>query len=88
MATAAYNAGPSRAKRWAGTKPIEGAIYAEAIPFAETRQYVQKVMANAHFYATRLGNKAQSLKRRLGVIGPTSAVPVMDDMDKPELVDK
>ena len=30
---------------------IEGAIYAETIPFNETRDYVKKVMANATYYA-------------------------------------
>ncbi len=57
MATAAYNAGPSRAKKWMAAVPLEGAIYAETIPFSETRTYVQKVMANAHLYASALGLK-------------------------------
>jgi len=77
MATAAYNAGPSRAKRWMGSEPMEAAIYIETIPFAETRSYVQKVMANAQMYAPRLGRSVSSLKSRLGVIPGTS---------KPELV--
>ncbi len=68
MATAAYNAGPSRAKKWMGNTPLEGAIYAETIPFSETRLYVQKVMANAHLYAPRLGLKPMPLKKRLGII--------------------
>jgi soluble lytic murein transglycosylase len=68
MATAAYNAGPSRAKKWAAEIPLEGAIYAETIPFSETRNYVQKVMANAHLYAPRLGLKTMSFKQRLGII--------------------
>jgi len=68
MATAAYNAGPSRAKKWVATLPLEGAIYVETIPFSETRSYVQKVMANAHLYAPRLGLKPISLKQRLGTI--------------------
>lgn len=67
MATAAYNAGPGRARRWA-TEPMEGAIYAETIPFAETRNYVQKVMSNAHYYAHRVDAKLQSLKQRLGQV--------------------
>ena len=68
MATAAYNAGPSRAKKWMAATPLEGAIYAETIPFSETRLYVLKVMANAHLYAPRLGLKSMPLKQRLGVI--------------------
>ena len=72
LATAAYNAGPGRARRWAADQPLEGAIYAETIPFAETRNYVQKVMGNAYFYANRLGLKLQSLKQRLGRVAGTA----------------
>lgn len=72
MATAAYNAGPSRAKRWLASEPMEAAIYIETIPFAETRGYVQKVMANAQMYAPRLGRSVLSLKSRLGVIPGTN----------------
>ncbi len=68
MATAAYNAGPSRARKWRATRPLEGAIYAETIPFSETRTYVKRVMENAHLYAQRLGLKNIPLKTRLGVI--------------------
>jgi soluble lytic murein transglycosylase len=68
MATAAYNAGPSRARRWAANTPLEGAIYAETIPFSETRNYVKKVLANAHMYAARLGLPVLTLKKRLGTI--------------------
>ncbi|MDO9206388.1 transglycosylase SLT domain-containing protein [Methylotenera sp.] len=74
MATAGYNAGPSRAKRWMASGPLEAAIYIESIPFTETRQYVQKVMANAQLYAPRLGSKVQTLKSRLGII-PGSGKP-------------
>lgn len=73
MATAAYNAGPSRARKWAANTPLEGAIYAETIPFGETRSYVKKVLANAHMYAPRLGLPAVTLKKRLGVV-PARAV--------------
>jgi len=72
LATAAYNAGPSRAKRWQAITPLESAIYIETIPFAETRSYVQKVMANAQMYAPRLGKPPMSMKARLGVISGTS----------------
>ncbi len=85
MATAAYNAGPNRAKKWQATTPLEGAIYAETIPFSETRSYVQKVMANAHLYAYQLGLKAKSLKERLGVI-PGNVTAPAEDNPSPELV--
>lgn len=68
LATAAYNAGPSRARRWQADKPLEGAIYIETIPFLETREYVKKVMANALYYSHRLGLERTALKDRLGTV--------------------
>lgn len=68
LASAAYNAGPGRARRWRADQPLEGAIYAETIPFDETRDYVKKVMSNAVYYAALFENKPQSLKSRLGVV--------------------
>jgi soluble lytic murein transglycosylase len=70
LASAAYNAGPIRAQSWRSRKPIEGAIYAETIPFSETRDYVKKVMNNTMYYARQFGQHAISLKERLGVIYP------------------
>lgn len=83
MATAGYNAGPSRAKRWQASEPLEAAIYIESIPFTETRLYVQKVMANAQLYAPRVDAKIQTLKSRLGTI-PGSAKPEIISEDNPE----
>jgi soluble lytic murein transglycosylase len=70
LASAAYNAGPGRARAWRPDSATEGAVYAETIPFNETRDYVQKVMANTTYYAHAFSEELQSLKRRLGVIGP------------------
>ncbi|HEX7054720.1 MAG TPA: transglycosylase SLT domain-containing protein [Burkholderiales bacterium] len=80
LASAAYNAGPSRARRWRDeTRPLEGAIYVETIPFPETRDYVKKVMANAVFYAVLNDGEATSLKKRLGTIEPLSAAAPLDE---------
>ncbi len=68
LATAAYNAGPGRARRWQAATPLEGAVYIETIPFLETREYVKKVMANAMHYSQRLGMERTALKDRLGVV--------------------
>jgi soluble lytic murein transglycosylase len=68
LATAAYNAGPGRAKRWRSAEPLEGAIYAESIPFSETRDYVKQVMVNAWYYAHQLGNQNLKLKEILGSV--------------------
>jgi soluble lytic murein transglycosylase len=52
---------------------MEGAIFAESIPYAETRSYVKNVLANATNYAALFDNKPQSLKARLGVVRPGGA---------------
>ena len=75
LATAAYNAGPSRPRLWRSSleKTVEGAIFAETIPFSETRGYVKSVLANATWYAALFENKPQSLKARLGQVSPKDA---------------
>ncbi|MDR2196304.1 MAG: transglycosylase SLT domain-containing protein [Gallionellaceae bacterium] len=82
LASAAYNAGPGRARQWRGDIPLEGAIYVETIPFDETRDYVKKVMSNTVYYAQLFGQPQQSLKRRLGTIAAKDAVnqlPIPDE---------
>jgi len=75
LATAAYNAGPARARTWRGlvTAPMEGAIFVESIPFEETRTYVRNVMSNATNYAALFEKRPQSLKARLGTVAPSGA---------------
>lgn len=77
LATAAYNAGPGRPRAWRSTltRPIEGAIFAETIPFTETRDYVKKVMSNATYYAVLLTGAAQSLKARMGFVAQRGYAP-------------
>lgn len=75
LASAAYNAGPTRANRWRGDAPLEGAIYAETIPFDETRDYVKKVMSNTIYYAKLFGHPSESLKERLGIIATNKPKP-------------
>ncbi|MEO8169620.1 MAG: transglycosylase SLT domain-containing protein [Oxalobacteraceae bacterium] len=72
LASAAYNAGPGRPRAWRATLPgtVEGAIFAETIPFSETRGYVKNVLSNATYYAALFEGQPQSLKARLGMIGP------------------
>jgi soluble lytic murein transglycosylase len=71
MAAAAYNAGPNRPRRWREGQPLEAAVWAENIPFNETRDYVKKVLSNATIYAALNGGPTPSLKARLGqTIGP------------------
>ncbi len=73
LASAAYNAGPGRARRWRGEAPLEGAIYAETIPFEETRDYVKKVMSNTAYYAEQFQAPPRPLKQRLGTVAPKTS---------------
>ena len=76
LAAAAYNAGPNRPRSWrggSGSPVLEAAIWAENVPFAETRDYVKKVLANTTVYAALITGQPQSLKARLGSIGPRDA---------------
>jgi soluble lytic murein transglycosylase len=85
MAAAAYNAGPGRPRSWrgsAGSPVLEAAIWAENIPFNETRDYVKKVLANTTLYAAMITGQTQSLKARLGRIGPRDAA-VPDNSELP-----
>jgi soluble lytic murein transglycosylase len=70
LASAAYNAGPGRARAWRADEPMDAAVYAESIPFNETRDYVKKVMSNASYYNQQFGQTLRSLKERIGVIAP------------------
>ena len=72
LASAGYNAGPGRPMLWRSKldSKVEGAIFAETIPFNETRDYVKNVMSNAVYYAALFSGQPQSLKQRLGEIVP------------------
>jgi soluble lytic murein transglycosylase len=67
LATAAYNAGPSRVRQWIDTygDPRDGDVdlvdWIESIPFDETRNYVQRVMENLQVYRSRLTKGASRL---------------------------
>lgn len=66
LASAGYNAGPNRARRW---QPIVAAVdadqYTESIPFLETRDYVKHLMTNAVHYGLLLQRGEQSLGQRM-----------------------
>ena len=79
LAAAAYNAGPNRPRVWrgqAGAPTIDAAIWAENVPFPETRDYVKKVLSNTTNYAALISGQPQSLRARLGTVGPASAQAV------------
>jgi soluble lytic murein transglycosylase len=66
LAAAAYNAGPGRVRQWQkiseGKLPFD--IWVEVIPFSETRQYVQNLLAFRVIYAYRLGLPQEMLSEK------------------------
>ncbi|ATC97285.1 MULTISPECIES: transglycosylase SLT domain-containing protein [Pseudoalteromonas] len=57
IATASYNAGYHKVKRWLPQEAVDFDLWVEAIPYRETREYVKNVYAYRQVYATRSGNK-------------------------------
>lgn len=57
MALAGYNAGPGNAARWRRdlAKVSDPVLFIESLPFAETRNYVERVLTNYWLYRERLG---------------------------------
>lgn len=61
LATASYNAGWSRVKKWLPeNEALESDIWVELIPFKETRNYVKAVMAYKQIYNAQLSNQVPS----------------------------
>jgi soluble lytic murein transglycosylase len=83
LAAAAYNAGPGRPRSWRNGPVMEAAIWAENVPFNETRDYVKKVLANTTNYAALISGRPQSLKERLGTVGPRNAAEPEPNKDLP-----
>jgi soluble lytic murein transglycosylase len=73
LAAAAYNAGPSRPRRWRCDSAPDLAAWTEGIPFSETRDYVKKVLSNAAYYAAVLRGEKPSLRGPLALPAGTAA---------------
>lgn len=62
---AAYNAGPGNLGKW--TRRVDfrddPLLFIESIPSPETREYIEKVLANVWVYRFRLGQRVPSLER-------------------------
>lgn len=75
LATAGYNAGLTRARRWQPEfQSLASDQYTESIPLHETRDYVKKVMTNAAHYGVILGQGPQAIESRMPTI-PTRSTP-------------
>ena len=65
LATAAYNAGPHRVKRWRPETGQSADVWVDRIPFHETRNYVRNVMAYTAIFEHRLERPITRLQERL-----------------------
>jgi soluble lytic murein transglycosylase len=78
LATAAYNAGPSRVKSWRPRESVVAAdIWVETIPYEETRDYVKNVMAYTTVYDHRLQREPVRLCTRMPPVGPAGGDTVV-----------
>ncbi|WP_426662159.1 transglycosylase SLT domain-containing protein [Rhodanobacter aciditrophus] len=76
LASAAYNAGPSRVDQWLdarGSLPPD--LFIATIPYKETREYVARVMDYSVMYGWRLHGSVLPMSDRLTPIGQTYALP-------------
>lgn len=75
LATAAYNAGPSRVDQWIPKdKTISADQWIDTIPFSETRAYVKAVMEYTTIFKSLLNKKYDRLENFMQPIGKTQKV--------------
>ena len=71
LATAAYNAGPSRVDKWLpNDRSVPADVWIETIPFKETRKYVTSVMSYAIIYQQRIQRNEFKMSRLLFDVRP------------------
>lgn len=68
LAAAAYNAGPSNVKRWLPSiKTMPADLWVEIVPYKETRNYVQAVLAYATVFDTFLDKDVRISSRMMDI---------------------
>lgn len=71
LATAAYNAGPHRVRNWLPENtPLPADIWAENIPFNETRRYIRAVMSYKATFDYQLKRPIIPLSERMPAVWP------------------
>jgi len=74
LASAAYNAGPHRVKRWLPEDEEKPATrWIAMVPFNETRDYIQRILAYMAIYDWRMEQPATPIKKYMPDILPTEA---------------
>ena len=71
LASAAYNAGPHRVKRWLPEEESQEAErWVAMVPFNETRKYIQRVLAYSAIYDWRMEMPITTLDEHMPDIYP------------------
>lgn len=65
LATAAYNAGPHRVKKWLPDESLPADVWIEAVPFKETRGYLRRVLTYTAIYQQFLNGNYTRLKHHM-----------------------
>ena len=66
LATASYNAGPHRVKRWLPAQnKMSADVWVDTIPYDETRKYVRRVMAYSTVYEWKMAQETTRLQSRM-----------------------
>lgn len=71
LATAAYNAGPMSVRKWLpenDTLPAD--VWVETVPFNETRNYIQQVLAYTTIFSHRLSGEISPMYKRMQSVTP------------------
>ncbi|HEC84432.1 MAG: hypothetical protein DRR08_30385 [Candidatus Parabeggiatoa sp. nov. 2] len=85
LATAAYNAGPGRAKRWAAKNAcVPADIWVELIPFNETRNYVRRVLFYTRVFESRLGQRTRPLRVTLAPYNSCASTYIRRNENNPK----
>jgi soluble lytic murein transglycosylase len=80
LATASYNAGPHRVRQWLPDQGSMSAdVWANSIPFSETREYVKNVMTYTTIYEHRLGIRPTRLSARMREVDARTAPDAATD---------
>ena len=84
MALAAYNGGPGSLMNWREEVSYhqDPFLFIESIGFYETRNYIERVMANLWLYRMRLGQDTPSLNALA-----SGAWPTLEHLDTPQTAD-
>lgn len=70
VALAGYNAGPTAARRWLPTRPVETDVWIENIPYNETRTYVQRVLWHSLVFRWLKTGESQQTDNWLAQVTP------------------